>query len=78
MDENGNYAHIQAAEGNVFSDRDSEDTRPDDAVLMVRDAQGNYQEVTGPTEVEGGHGTLTINPNGDFSYQPYPGPRPTS
>ncbi|MFT0140987.1 Ig-like domain-containing protein [Alcanivoracaceae bacterium MT1] len=73
VDENGNYAHIQAAEGNVFSDGDSEDIRPDDAVLMVRDAQGNYQEVTGPTEVEGEHGTLTIDPNGDFSYQPYPG-----
>ncbi|MFT0138274.1 Ig-like domain-containing protein [Alcanivoracaceae bacterium MT1] len=74
VDKDGNYAHTQAAEGNVFTGGESQDIRPDDAVLMVKDAQGNYKEVTGPTEVEGDHGTLTIQPNGDYSYQPKPGP----
>ncbi|WP_200884491.1 Ig-like domain-containing protein [Alcaligenes faecalis] len=58
------------ATGNVLADDHLASTY---TKFLIKDANGNFVEVINGTTVEGQHGTLTINTNGSYSYQPKPG-----
>nr|WP_321327107.1 BapA/Bap/LapF family large adhesin [Alcaligenes faecalis] len=58
------------ATGNVLTDDHLASTY---TKFLIKDANGNFVEVINGTTVEGQHGTLTINTNGSYSYQPKPG-----
>ncbi|MGO3870247.1 MAG: BapA/Bap/LapF family large adhesin [Alcaligenes sp.] len=58
------------ATGNVLADDHLASTY---TKFLIKDAHGNFVEVSNGTTVEGQHGTLTINTNGSYSYQPKPG-----
>ncbi|MCX5472351.1 VCBS domain-containing protein [Alcaligenes sp. A-TC2] len=62
--------NIHGASGNVLADDHLASTY---TKFLIKDANGNFVEVINGTTVEGQHGTLTINTNGSYSYQPKPG-----
>ncbi|WP_228125952.1 BapA/Bap/LapF family large adhesin [Alcaligenes faecalis] len=62
--------NIHGASGNVLADDHLASTY---TKFLIKDAHGNFVEVSNGTTVEGQHGTLTINTNGSYSYQPKPG-----
>ncbi|MDT0217213.1 VCBS domain-containing protein [Alcaligenes sp. AB3] len=62
--------NIHGASGNVLADDHLASTY---TKFLIKDANGNFVEVINETTVEGQHGTLTINTNGSYSYQPKPG-----
>ena len=62
--------NIHGASGNVLDDDHLASTY---TKFLIKDANGNFVEVSNGTTVEGQHGTLTINTNGSYSYQPKPG-----
>ncbi|WP_233249418.1 Ig-like domain-containing protein [Alcaligenes faecalis] len=62
--------NIHGASGNVLADDHLASTY---TKFLIKDANGNFEEVINGTTVEGQHGTLTINTNGSYSYQPKPG-----
>ncbi len=59
-----------AAMGNVLDDDHLASTY---TKFLVKDANGDFIEVLNGTTVIGQHGTLTINTNGSYSYQPKSG-----
>ncbi|MDK7585771.1 VCBS domain-containing protein [Alcaligenes faecalis subsp. phenolicus] len=60
--------NIHGASGNVLDDDHLASTY---TKFLIKDANGNFVEVSNGTTVEGQHGTLTINTNGSYSYQPH-------
>ncbi|WP_238441646.1 BapA/Bap/LapF family large adhesin [Alcaligenes faecalis] len=58
------------ATGNVLTDDHLASTY---TKFLIKDANGDFVEVSNGTTVEGLHGTLTINTDGSYSYQPKSG-----
>ena len=60
---------VEPATGNVLADDSLGSTY---TKFLIKDANGDFIQVVNGTEVDGQHGTLTINANGDYTYHPKP------